>query len=73
MGALLLGTMAIAAVHGLLAGRETVNLYEGTAIAVAVAGSALFPFWGWASTLAILGILLLWSVVGGLRERFDRN
>jgi hypothetical protein len=43
-GALLLGTIVITLVHGLVAGREPLQLYVGTAIAVAVAGSALFPF-----------------------------
>ena len=71
--ALFLGTILLAGLYGVLAGRENVNLYIGTAYAVAGLGAVPYLVWGWPATSAILAVLTLWTLVGGLLERRDRG
>ena len=73
MVALFFGTILLAFLFGVLAGRDPINLHIGTAYLVAGLGSLPYLFWGWPSTLAILAILTLWELVGGFLERRDRG
>jgi len=73
MVALFFGTILLAMLSGVLAGRDPINLHVGTAYLVAGLGSLPYLFWGWPSTLAILTTLTLWQLVGGLLERRDRD
>jgi len=67
---LFIGTCAIAVVSGLLEGRtEEINLHVGTAILVSIIGGVLFLFWGWMSTVVLMGFLTVWTVVGGVVAR----
>ena len=71
--ALFLGTILLAISHGALAGRDPINLHVGTAYGVAGLGALPYLVWGWPSTLAILAVLTLWTLVGGLLERKNRG
>ncbi|MDP7597310.1 MAG: hypothetical protein QGI68_17345 [Pseudomonadales bacterium] len=66
---LFVGTLLLAVLNGLLAGRESVNLHVGTACLVTVLGSVLYLVWDWIPTFIILTLLTLWSIFGGLVER----
>jgi len=67
---LFVGTCALAIVSAYLEGRtDEVNLHVGTGILVAIVGGALFVFWGWTSTLGLMGFLTLWTFVGGVVGR----
>jgi hypothetical protein len=70
---LFIGTCALAVVNALFEGKtEGGNLHVGTAILVSIIGGVLFLFWGWTSTLVLMGFLTVWTVVGGLAERKRR-
>jgi len=69
LAALFFGTIIIAIVEGLIAGRDEMRLHEGTAILVTLIGAGFCWVWGWAAAGIILGVLLAWTVVGGLLAR----
>ncbi len=73
MVALFVGSILLALLSGVIAGRDPVNLHVGTAYLVAGLGSLAYLFWGWPSSLTILAILTVWVLVGGLLERRDRD
>ena len=68
VGALILNYVS----HG-LAGRKTYFLHFGFVTMIVVVGAAVFPFWGWASTVWVLGIAALWSILPALWQRFFRD
>lgn len=67
------GSMLLGFLGDLLTGQETVTLWGCTPILVVILGSALFPWWGWKSTLGILAIIATWTVIGAILERRDRR
>ena len=35
----------------------------------ALFGAALFPLWGWTSTLGLLSVFVIWTLVGAWMDR----
>ena len=70
---LFLGTILLALFSGVLAGHESGNLHTGTAYLVAGLGSIPYLLWGWPSTFTILAVLTLWTLVGALLNKRDRD
>ena len=67
--ALLMGSLILSFLYELTAGNKKFSLPFLNIILVTVIGSALFPFFGFTSTVIILSIYGLWCVAGGLLER----
>lgn len=68
-----IGIMLLGLIGDFLTGQETVTLWGCTPILGVILGSALFPWWGWKSTLGILAIIATWTVIGAILERRDRR
>ncbi len=70
---LLVGALILNFVSQALEGRKTYFLHFGFVIMILVVGVAVFPFWGWASTVWVLSIAALWSILPALWQRFIKD
>ena len=68
--ALLIGSLILSFLYELTAGNNKFSLPFLNIILVTVIGCALFPFFGFTSTVIILGVYGLWCAAGGLLERY---
>ena len=67
---LLVGALILNFVSQGLEGRKNYFLHFGFVTIILVVGAAVFPFWGWPSTVWVLGIAALWSILPALWQRF---
>ncbi len=69
IAALTAGSLVLSLLYENLAGNESFSLPLASLLIVTVLGAVLFPFFGWMSTLTVLGIYAVWCIVGGLVDR----
>lgn len=60
---LLVGGLILNFVSQALEGRTTYFLHFGFVTLIVVMGAAVFPFWGWASSAWVLGVMSVGSLV----------
>ena len=66
---LLIGSLFLSLVYEGVAGNESFSLPFAGIFLVVVVGSVLYYFFGFKSTVIVLGLYAAWAVVGGLIER----
>ncbi len=66
---LLIGSLILSLVYEGVAGNESFSLPFMNIFLVVVVGMVLYWFFGFKSTVIVLGIYAVWAVVGGLIER----
>jgi hypothetical protein len=69
LAALLIGSLILSIVYEGVAGNESFSLPFANIFLVVVAGVVLYWFFGFKSTLIVLGVYAVWAVVGGLIDR----
>lgn len=63
------GSLFLSIVHEWIAGHHRFSLPLMNMTLVFFIGAASFPFWGWLSTVAVLGLYGVWCVAGGIIAR----
>lgn len=63
------GALILSVVYESLAGNRSFSLPLANITLVVLIGGTLFPFWGWTSTIVVLGLYSAWCVIGGLMDR----
>ena len=69
--ALFVGSFILSFTSGLVAGYKTFSLSPLHIVGLTVIGSALFPFFGFTSTVILLILYGMLCLAGGLWERFS--
>ena len=69
VAALLMGSVILSLVYEGIAGNESFSLPLANILLVVVVGGILYWYFGFRSTVIILGLYAVWAVVGGLIER----
>ena len=68
LAALLVGSLILSLVYEGIAGNASFSLPFANIFLVVVIGAVLYWFFGFKSTVIILGLYAVWAVVGGLIE-----
>ena len=69
LAVLLIGSLLLSLLYELLAGNQSFSLPLSNIVLTIVAGGILYWFFGFKSTIAVLGVYAIWAVVGGLYDR----
>jgi len=69
VAALLIGSLILSLVYEGVAGNEGFSLPMANIFLIVVGGAVLYWFFGFKSTVIVLGLYAIWAVVGGLIER----
>jgi hypothetical protein len=69
LASLLIGSIILSIVYEGVAGNERFSLPFANIFLVVVVGSVLYFFFGFRSTIVVLGLYTVWAVVGGLIDR----
>ncbi len=69
MAALAVGSLLLSLLYEAIAGNESFSLPLASLLIVVVLGAVFFPFFGWTSTLTVLGIYAAGCIIGGLVDR----